>query len=440
MAIPRLRQFRLPRMRAFALAAAGGLIACLATEIAGPIGAASGVTDPTLLPRATRQASNLSAYTALRVTTQPPGFSYRDPVSRVRIWKVTNSTTPALNRGASHDYADGANQVSRGWGPNGNTHTILIRGDGMAYYLVDFTRGAGFSNYRVLPPAARPNRDLCFSFSSLATDPRTAYVINGGELKRFNTATMRVENTGNFPLTTTLMAWLQQDKNDEWFVGLANQQTAFAWNRRTNQLLTHTEAWLNEPRLERDGRYVILTNTQDIIRLWDLSSNTFGPEQNVAPALFFHNANLRGQWVNTDPNISAPFAQYRYEPSGGQISRVRFLAQSAGASIHHAGNWIQSDVELGGDLNRQWSFVSGFGNYPWENSLLWQEAIGVERSDGSDQRLLLHHYSLNTPQTPLTYFAFPMGTPSPDGKVVIFNSNMGGSDRYDLFIAEMPLR
>jgi len=33
-----------------------------------------------------------------------------------------------------------------------------------------------------------------------------------------------------------------------------------------------------------------------------------------------------------------------------------------------------------------------------------------------------------------------MATPSPDGKVVIFNSNMNGSGRYDLFVAEMPLR
>ena len=400
-----------------------------------PLGAGP---DPTLLPVAARQLPDVVAYTALQVATQPAGFSYNDPVSGVKVWKVTSGSTPAPNSGAGHDYADGANQVSRGWGPNHNTHTLLIRGDGMAYYLVDFTRGTGFSNYRVLPPAGRPNLDLRFTFSSVAGQERIAYVINGGQLKRFNTATMQVENTGNFPLTTTLEGWLQQDKNDEWFVGLADQQTAFAWNSRTNQLLTHAESWLNEPRLERDGRYVILTNTQDIIRLWDLATNTFGPQQSASPALFFHNANLRGQWIGTDPNGSAPFAQDRFAPSGGQITRTQILANSAG-DYHAAGNWIQSDAELGGNLNRQWSFISGFktGNPPWETSLLWQQAIGVERSDGSDQRFLLHHYSL---QIPLVYFSLPMGMPSPDGKVVIFNSNMGGSGRYDLFVAEMPLR
>jgi hypothetical protein len=34
----------------------------------------------------------------------------------------------------------------------------------------------------------------------------------------------------------------------------------------------------------------------------------------------------------------------------------------------------------------------------------------------------------------------PQATPSPDGKVVIFNSDMQNSNRYDLFLAEVPLR
>ena len=49
--------------------------------------------------------------------------------------------------------------------------------------------------------------------------------------------------------------------------------------------------------------------------------------------------------------------------------------------------------------------------------------------------LLVHHYSLNG-----THWDMPWGQPNPDGNVVIFNSNMNGSGRYDLFVAEMPLR
>src|SRR5690348_3422140 len=67
---------------------------------------ASGIPDPTLLPRATGQAPNVVAYTALNLPSRPAGFSYNDPVSGVKIWKVTSGATPAANSGAGHDYAD----------------------------------------------------------------------------------------------------------------------------------------------------------------------------------------------------------------------------------------------------------------------------------------------------------------------------------------------
>ena len=57
------------------------------------------------------------------------------------------------------------------------------------------------------------------------------------------------------------------------------------------------------------------------------------------------------------------------------------------------------------------------------------------RADGSDSRLLVHHYSTNS-----TYSDDPFVKPSPDGKVVMFDSNMAGSSRYDVFVAELPLR
>ena len=38
------------------------------------------------------------------------------------------------------------------------------------------------------------------------------------------------------------------------------------------------------------------------------------------------------------------------------------------------------------------------------------------------------------------YWALPKGTPSPDGKVVVFDSEMNAAGRYDAFIAEVPIR
>ncbi|PYP77701.1 MAG: hypothetical protein DMD25_08530, partial [Gemmatimonadetes bacterium] len=234
------------------------------------------VPDPTLLPVASGQAPNLVAYLALDVPSQPAGFSYNDPTTGVRVWKVTSSSIPSANSGAGHDYSDGPNEVSLGWGAGNNTHTILIRGDGMAYYFVDFTRGAGFSNYRRLP--VQPKQDLCVSFSNLPSQPRVAYILTGSQVVRFNTATMQVENAGNFPIDLSAVGafgWLQHDKTDGWFAGLtADQTVAFAWNSQTNELRTHGESWLNEGRLERDGRYIALTNGNSTFRLWDLATNT----------------------------------------------------------------------------------------------------------------------------------------------------------------------
>src|SRR5256885_913457 len=240
---------------------------------------AGGVPDPTLLPVAARQAPNVAAYTALNVPSRPAGFSYNDPVTGVKIWKVTSSTIPTANSGAGHDYAEGGNQVSRGWGPNNNTHTLLIRGDGMLNYIVDFTRGVGFSNYRLL--TVQPRRDICASFSSVAGSERILYIHTGSQLVRYNTQTMQTENTGNFPMTGAIFAWLHQDRNDTWFTGLLDDnQTVWVWNSKTNQYMTHNESWINEPHLDRDGRYVGITGGGGgPQRVWDLSNNTFGPLQ-----------------------------------------------------------------------------------------------------------------------------------------------------------------
>jgi uncharacterized protein YjdB len=403
------------------------------------------VPDPTLLPTASGQAPNVVAYTALNLPSRPAGFSYNDPVSGVKIWKVTSSTIPSANSGAGHDYADGPNQVSRGWGPNNNTHTLLIRGDGLsAYYLVDFTRGVGFTNYR--PLTGLTIRDLAFTFSSVAGQERIAYGLDHGDgrLHRYNTATMAVEDIGFFPVTLNTatpanMTWLHQDKTDGWFVGLWDATTAFAWNSQTNQLLTHAETWLNEIKLERDGRYLGLTGGgPGPFRVWDLATNTFGPVQSIGSGsgkfYFSHNAGCRSMWMSVNPDLI--FGQDRMVVSGGQIVKTQISTFGAsGGDEHHAGNWIQADAELGGNLMRQWSYLDGNGVAAWSGQLQWNQALGVERNDGSDARLLAHHYSIN-----ISYWDYPFVSPSPDGKVVIFNSNMNGSGRYDLFIAEVPLR
>src|SRR2546425_12916230 len=95
--------------------------------------------DPTLLPVASKQAPDTAAYRALAVASQPAGFSYNDPVTGVKVWKVTSSSVPAPNTGAGHDYAVGGNGATIGGGPDNNTHPLLTRGEARAHHPVEST-------------------------------------------------------------------------------------------------------------------------------------------------------------------------------------------------------------------------------------------------------------------------------------------------------------
>lgn len=406
---------------------------------------ATGTPDPTRLPVAAAQVPDVTAYAALNLPSRAAGYTYDDPLTAVRIWKATSATVPAANSGAGHDYGEGPTQASRGWGMNSLTHTILIRGAGMAYYLVDFTRGAGFTNYRVINGLSF--RDLAFGFSNVAGQERIAYALSttDGKLHRYDTAANALADTGFFPVTINTvtpgaLTWLHQDKTDTWFVGLKDATTAFAWNSVTNELRTHVETWLNEVKLERDGRYLGLTGGgPGPFRYWDLQTDTFGPAQTIgsgaAKYYFSHNAGCRGMWISVNPDLI--FAQDRMVVSGGQIVKTQISAVAASSGDeHNAGNWIQTDAQLpGGGLTKQWSYLSGGGtNVGWTPTV--HHAIGVQRNDGTDTRILCHHYSTGD-FTP--YWDTPFALPSADGFIVLFNSNMAGSGRYDLFVAEVPL-
>jgi hypothetical protein len=388
----------------------------------------SSLPDLAQLPVALAQPPALEAWRLLRVAEMKAGTSYLDPTTRMRVWRATSAVVPQANGGAGHDYADGGWEVSRAWG-NG-THTLLVRGQGMPYWLVDFERGSGFRNWRRFPSGAEPVSDLSFTFSADPLTPRIAFIDIGQQLVRFNTASMRIENFSPFPRTFPAGPWLHQDRRDEWFVKLTGEHTATAWNAKTGRVLRQTWVSLNEPRLERNGRYVALVSGGSAgVKIWDLSTNTVAGPFVGYP--FAHNASARGFWIATNWDLSAPWAINRVDPSG---AAVQILAPSFGPDVHHSGSWLQDDVELQGDPLRQWTIGSTYKSYNALTRL--QNAVGFVRSDGGDSRLLCHTY-----QAGENYWSLPFATSSPDGRIVVFNSNMMRADgRHDLFVAEVPLR
>jgi len=61
-----------------------------------------GTPDPTLLPGGKRAGPKCDGLHGAQRPRQAAGFSYSDPVTQVKIWKVTSSTVPAANTGAGH--------------------------------------------------------------------------------------------------------------------------------------------------------------------------------------------------------------------------------------------------------------------------------------------------------------------------------------------------
>src|SRR5256885_7372889 len=83
---------RAPRILAVAVACGLAPIGCERTPT-GSSGPSGAIADPTLLPLASGQAPSPAAYDALLVANQPAGFSYNDPVTNVKIWKVDRKST-----------------------------------------------------------------------------------------------------------------------------------------------------------------------------------------------------------------------------------------------------------------------------------------------------------------------------------------------------------
>lgn len=356
------------------------------------------------------------------------GASYKDPVSGVTVWKATSATVPAANSDAGHDYADGPNQASWVWG--GDKHTVLARGEGMGWWLVDLQRGKGLSNWRKPPAEARPNGDLCFTFSSNPATPQIAYVTVGSKLVRFDTATGKVDNTGNFPATDwTSSCWLQQDMNDEWFVAIGDPDLGevVAWNSKSGVTKRKTFASFDEPHFENQGRYVLILTTHQI---WDLVDDKVWDTDlpGTIPTHWGHMASPRRFFPMNDVDTGGgKMPIHRYDPS---MDAWTMISDFGGyqPDFHMAGQWIQA----GAPDTEQYYLLSTYHEWSGGGGYLI-EALGLVRLDGADVRLIGHHYTQGD-----EYWRTPRATISPDGELVLFDSDMGGP-RADLFIAELPL-
>lgn len=385
----------------------------------------TGKADPTLLPPATGQV------TPIKTPKVAGGQSYVDPISQVRVWRATSENYPCGgNTGERrHDYGD-TNQISHEW--SDGYQTLFLRTCD-EYHLVDFKRGVGFTNWRKFAAGAAPDSDLSFVFSNDPATPRIAYSIHKGVLIRYNTATNRTENTGNFPqMRWGARGWLQNDITDTWFVANSASQTSCkAWNSKTNESREKTIRDFDECHLENSGRYVELNTGNGGDSVWDLKADTVKPF-NPPTGNIFHMASPSGYFTSVDVDSGGgrtPY--YRMDPATGKGTLIYDNAKYGYdySSFHHSGNWVYQECPD----EKQWFLISTYGDNT--TGAFLHRAIGFMRLDGSDTRFLAHSYN-----EIVDYWKIPRAMISPNGKLVVFDSEFRGASSGDVYVVEVPLR
>lgn len=176
---------------------------------------------------------------------------------------------------------------------------------------------------------------------------------------------------------------------------------------------------------------------------WYYGSN-FNEGRVSATGWSVYNADIYRTGINWTPEYQKPAIGVRavYQTAPGNSNLLRHtLAPAASIGAVTEGSYFYDAP------NAQLYVWAQGGGSPANRTLLAapgpvHDGIGARRMDGSDVRLVAHHYSW--PGGRVAYRQMPLATTSPDGKLIMFTSNMGlrdlaGAGRLDVFVVEMPV-
>ncbi|PYP49403.1 MAG: hypothetical protein DMD45_14605 [Gemmatimonadetes bacterium] len=393
------------------------------------------VPDPTLLPEATPSQAPLTAlYDLLHVPALAPGQSYLDPTTGATIYRLTSATFPTTSADWGHDYAEGGDEIGLPY--RDSTRAVLVHGDD-GYWLVDFTPGAGVTNGRPLTGGFAPVHDQAFAFSTNPATPWYAYVSNGSSVRRLDVRTMTEAPGDGWPVANEPEAvWLQQSERDGLFVWMRGQSgpTVVGYEPATGTLKTYSDSGIDEPRIDRAGRYVGLTMARpsEALYLWDWSADSIVWRTGGDPGIpFIHVASLADRWYGVDWNLAPPYQYVVFDPVTRSATRLGGPTNSG--DEYGNGNWIQHPA----NLNDQWALFSHFEGLAPPAGDGWLAPGGMVFVTANGQRRLLGH-----PYTTITeaasYALASFVRLSSDGRYAMFTSDMNGSGRTDVFLVRVP--
>jgi hypothetical protein len=405
------------------------LAACSSGEPTGQDGGgfpSQSVADPTKLPLATGQRPAAGAYGR----NLAGGQTYVDPNTGVTVLKLTSASVPASNGGMYHGYSEGGPNISQPWtGTDGETYYTAKVGE----WLVDIRYSTFTSlNWRRVDYWG----EIGLAFSLNPATPRIAYLVNDKRVDRYNTATNATENTGRWPWNIGAAGdypqWLQTQVNDTWLVAMLQSTTTIVGFRPSDgfeRAVTPAAAGvlIDEPHLDREDPVVYISGDSPVKnKMVNLATGSFKvPTDPNGWAQDSHQAPMRGKTV----------AQGHWQANAmvatGTDGRVWKVASPTPTDVngdyHLAGQWVFNNPSEYFTAD-QWASNG--------SNAIYRGMIGFVSMSG-DVRLLA---ATDATGTGYGTGGQPHPTLAPDGKFVMWTSNMNGSGRYDTFIARVPVK
>jgi len=400
------------------------------------------IADPTQLPIAARQPPPAGTY-GRNLTS---GQTYIDPVAGTMVLKLTDANTPAVNTRAYHDYSEGGPYISQPWlGTDGQTYYTFMVGVGPNRYLVDLRYdNLALSNWRLIDL----DGDLSFAFSLDPSTPRIAFVeLNSlsNVVQRYNTATNRVENVGNWPWRPAAgsINWLQTQLNDTWLLAMAGNTTVVAFRPSDGLKRSWAPANLDEPHLDREKPYAYIAAAVGADNVIQVANLVTGAALFTAPgdplwsqqpgilAVNSHSVPLRGHMVGVSHYINHVY--WRYDVVANVTTSFTDVDNVTGfpGQEHRSGQWVFNN----GDGNTsQWWTTDPSGSDD-SNGAIRTGMIGLVNINGTSARLLAVHNSTGGN----VYDAQPHTTIAPDGKFVMWTSDNHGT-RTDVYVVRVPVK
>ena len=222
--------------------------------------------------------------------------------------------------------------------------------------------------------------------------------------------------------------------NDQWLVTMLQSTTTIVGFRPSDgfqRVITPAAAGvsINEPHMDREVPYVYITTDTSPVKNKIVNLETGALTVPNDPNHIMedsHGAALRGKIVAVGNwTANAIVATY---PDGSVRAVVTPNPTDVDGDYHLAAQWVFNNPNEYFVVD-QWKRA---GAYP-----IYLGMIGFASMDNNDVRLLAASDAVGTSYDT---GGQPHPTLSPDGKLVMWTSNMNNSGRYDTFITRVPTR